>query len=180
MKSKENEMLFPFFNSLKQWHFEELRKETGISKPQLSLWLKKLQKSKLIKKVEEKGKMPYYLSLINNPEFKIKKRFFALNQLEQSGLLKHLIMLNDAKTIIIFGSFSRWDWYSDSDIDIFIYGDSSGFEVGKYESKIKREIQIHTAKNKKELQKMKKLMPYIISGDFIKGSIDDLEMKINA
>lgn len=82
--------------------------------------------------------------------------------------------------IILFGSFSRADWYRGSDIDIFIYGDERQFEQGKYEIKLKREIQMHVARSKKDLERMSKLLPYIISGDFIKGSIEDLGVRVYA
>lgn len=180
MRSKEEKVLEPFFNIPKYWHFEELYRVASISKPQLSNWLKKYEKQGLIKKVKPKGKMPYYISLQENPDYRNKKRLYALKLLTESGLLSHLSTLKGAKVVIIFGSFSRWDWYKDSDIDIFIYGMDNDFEQGKYESRLHRGIQVHTAKDKKDLMRIDKMMPYIIAGDFIKGSIEDLGVKIEA
>ena len=180
MRSKEEQVIEPFFNSLKHWHFDELHKKLDISKPQLSFWLKKLEKERLIKRVKLRGKMPYYISIFDNPEFQNRKRLCALKQLTDSGLLNYLSTLEGAKVVIVFGSFSRNDWYDESDIDIFIYGKGDRFKLGKYQSKLGREIQVHTAKDKRDLKRIDKMLPYIISGDFIKGSIEDLGVEVNA
>lgn len=180
MRSKEELVLEPFFNSPKHWHFDELHKKIGISKPQLSSWLKKFVKERTILRVKKAGKMPYYTCNFDNPDFQNTKRLFALKTFNESGLLSHITALEGAKVVIIFGSFSRFDWYDHSDIDIFIYGDDSHFEQGKYELKLHRDIQIHLARNKKDLKRMKKLLPYILSGDFIKGSIQELGVEVNA
>ncbi|MFH1849346.1 MAG: nucleotidyltransferase domain-containing protein [archaeon] len=109
-----------------------------------------------------------------------KKRLFGLKKLTESGLFDHLVSLAGAKVIILFGSFARSDWYRQSDIDIFIYGDDDNFEQGKYELKLNREIQVHNARNRSDLKKMANLLPHIISGIFIKGSISDLGVTISA
>jgi predicted nucleotidyltransferase len=178
MASKEKKILELFFNSQKHWHFEELRKLVKIGKPQLARWLKLFEKEKIIKRIKPKGKMPYYIQHTENPAFRTQKRLFALEKM--SEMINHLAALKKAKVVILFGSFARSDWWKDSDIDIFIYGDDNDFEQGKYELKLKREIQVHSAKNRKDLQNIDKLLPYIISGDFIKGSIQDLEINIHA
>lgn len=180
MRSKEDSVLELFFNIPKHWHFEELAEKSGLSRDRLNYWLKKFKSQGIIKKVKPKGEMPYYTGSYDNPEFLLKKRLFALKLLTESGLLGHLSTLKDAKVVILFGSFSRWDWYKDSDIDIFIYGNDNDFEQGKYELKLHREIQVHIAKDKNDLRRIDKMVPYIIAGDFIKGSIEDLGVKIEA
>ena len=179
MERKEEQAMEPFFNSPKQWHFEELRRETGISKPQLANWLKRFQEQGIIKKTKKKGKMPYYTQVFENKDYQNKKRIFALKKMSENGLLSHLSNLRKAKAIIVFGSYSRYDWHRNSDVDIFIYGNDEGFEQGKYELKLGREIQVHTAKNKKELKKINKVLPYIVEGYFVKGSMQDLGVEIN-
>ena len=180
MRSKEEKALEPFFNIPKHWHFEELHKAASISKPQLSYWLKRYERQGLVKKIKPKGKMPYYVAVQENPDYQIKKRMYAMNLLTDVGLLSHLSALKGAKVVILFGSFSRWDWYKDSDIDIFVYGSDDDFEQGKYELKLNREIQVHNAKDKTDLKRIDRMIPYIIAGDFIKGSIEDLGVKIEA
>lgn len=180
MKSKEEAVLEPFFNSPKHWHFDELLKAANVSRSQLSQWLKKFAAEGLIKRVKPKGKMPYYVHDFHNPKFDIRKKLYARQKLASSGLLDHLASLKKAKVVILFGSFSRSDWYKDSDIDIFVYGNDENLEQGKYELKLHRDIQVHTAKNISELKKMDKMLPYILSGDFVKGSIQDLGVEVHA
>jgi predicted nucleotidyltransferase len=180
MQSKETALLELFFNQSKYWHFEELRTTIKIGKPQLARWLKMFKKEGLIKRIKEKSRMPYYAQDFENPKFRSRKKLFAWQKLFDSGLLSHLNSLEKAKAIILFGSFSRSDWSKDSDIDIFIYGNDSQFQQGKYELKLNREIQVHHAQNTKDLKKMEKMLPYLLSGIFIKGGVQDLGVKISA
>ena len=142
MKSKENIQELFFDYPTKRWCFEELLKEGKLSRAQTNAWLRKLTKEKFIKKIKLKGKRPYYVSNYNNVAYKNKKRIFALNKLYQIGFLNHLYSLKKAKIIILFGSFSRCDWYKDSDVDIFIYGDPEGLNIGKYEIKLHKDIPV--------------------------------------
>ena len=125
--------------------------------------------------------MPYYKHNFDNPHFQNKKRIFDLKKLNESGLFDHLSAMKEVKVAILFGSFSRYDWYNNSDVDIFIYGNDTNFEQGKYELKLKREIQLFTAENKKDLEKMGEgLITNIVSGFIIKGSLDDMGVKVCA
>ena len=180
MDSKEEPILELFYNSSKHWHFEEIRKAAKISRTQLVQWLKKFEREGIIKRVKPRGKMPYYVHNFGNLKFQNEKRLFAWKKITESGLFEHLVSLKGAKVVILFGSFSRWDWYKDSDIDIFIYGSDEDFEQGKFELKLHRDIQVHAAKNKNDLKRIDKMIPYIISGDFIKGSIQDLGVEVHA
>jgi len=181
IKSKEDYILKLILESspLKQWHFEEITRQAGMTRAAASKWLRKYKKEGLVRRVKEKNRFPYFTAGDNNAAYKSKKKIYALKGLHNSGLINHLMSLERTKTIIIFGSIVRWDWYKESDIDIFIYGDDSEFEQGKYELRLNREIQVHSAKSKKDLRKMGKLLPYIISGNFIKGSIQDLGVNVN-
>jgi len=177
MKSKEEELLDIIYNNPKHWRFEELRSKAKIGKPQLARWLKIFEKEGIIKRIKEEKKMPYYTQDYDNPKFRNRKKIFALKKLIDTGFIDHLSNLN-AKVVAIFGSFSRSDWYEDSDIDVFIYGSDADFDKGKFELKLNREIQVHKAKNTQELTKMKKLLPYVLSGEFIKGNIADMGIDI--
>lgn len=180
MERKENVRELFFNYPTKHWHFEELVKKSGLSRAQTNIWLKKMLKEKIIKKIKEKGKTPFYISIYNT-KYKVQKKMYALSKFEKIGFLNHLSSLKDAKTIIIFGSFSRADWHNESDIDLFIYGNSKGFEKGYYEKKLNREIQVFEYKNKKDLKKLdKSIIPHILSGINIKNNIEPFEVKINA
>lgn len=169
-----------FFNEpTKHWHFENILKEANISRPQALQWLKHFTKKKIIKRVKPKGKMPYYISNINTLSYQNQKKLYALQRLYSSGLMEHIQKIPEIKTAAIFGSFSRWDWYKQSDIDLFIYGEDNLFEQGKYEVRLKREIQTFTVKTERDLKLLQPgLLKNIISGYLIKGSFNFLEYHI--
>ena len=177
MRSKEDRVLELFFNSPKHWHFEDLLEKADISRPQLNRWLKQLSKENIIKRIKLKGKMPYYTGNFNNPNYKNKKRLFALEKFYKTGFLNHLASC-DADTIIIFGSFARSDWYKDSDIDLFVYGKAKDLNLAKYELKLKREIQLFHFKKKQDIKKLDKgVLPNIVNGFTVKGNLDFLNLK---
>lgn len=182
MKSKENDMLELFFdNPTKEWHFEEILKEAKIARSKATGWLKQFIKEGIIHRIKEKGKMPYYMSDHNSAGYQNKKRIFALNRLYESGLLNHLAGLKKAKAVILFGSFSRWDWYKGSDIDIFIYGSPQGLSIAKYELVLHRDIQLFICENKKDLKKLGSgLVKNIVKGNLLKGDLDFVKVDANA
>lgn len=176
--TKEYDVLDLFFNyPSKHLHFNEIKKSINISDSKLMKWLFKFLKEKLIIKVKPSGKMPYYISNYESSNYQNTKRIVALQKLHKSGFLNHLLDLNNVKTIIIFGSFANGDWHNFSDIDVFIYGDSSGFELGKYELKLNRDIQLFEVQTKKQIKKLgSRLMKNILRGNVIKGDLSFLEV----
>ena len=174
LPSKEDNVLELFFNeSSKHWHFEEIVKKSKLSRDKVNKWLKKFLDEGIITKAEETGKLPYYLSNFSQPSYKNRKKLYALNLFKRKGLLNHLTALDKAQTVILFGSFARADWNTESDIDIFIYGKDDEFEQRKYERLLKREIQTFTCKDKKDLSKFREgVLKNILNGYIVKGNMD--------
>lgn len=180
MKTKEQDIIKLFFeNPTKEWHFEEINKEAKITRSKSNGWLKKFVKGGIIKRIKEKRKMPYYIGDCESPAYRNKKKLFALNKLYESGFLNHLGSLQKAKTVILFGSYSRSDWHKDSDIDVFVYGDTEGLKIADYEIKLGKEIQLFLCSTKKDLKKLGDgLIKNIIKGNLIKGDIDFIKVNI--
>ncbi len=180
MKSKEDNILEIFFeNPTKEWHFEDILKDAKITRSKANQWLRKFSKENLIKKIKEKGKMPYYTSNYESYKYKNKKKLFALNNFYNTGFLNYLCSLNNVKTIILFGSLTRSDWYKKSDIDLFIYGNPKKLKFTEYEIKLNKEIQLFICRNKKELYKYSNgLLKNIIKGNLIKGDLDFIKVGI--
>ena len=110
-----------FFNeTLKRWHFEEIIKESRMSRERANYFLRELLKEDFIKRIKPRGKMPYYLANRDSIKFRNKKRLYGLSIIEKSGLFEHLSRIKNIKTAILFGSYSRGDWSKSSDIDILI------------------------------------------------------------
>ena len=173
---EENVLKIILENSpLKEWHFEEIVKESKVTRVVANKWLKKYVKEGLIKRIKEEGRFPYFTAGNNNPFYYSIKRLYALEQLHKIGLISKLLSLKTAKTIIIFGSIIRGDWYKESDIDIFILGNLSDFDKKIYEHKLYKNIELHIFKDKKEIREVKTgLIKNIVNGYIIKGQIQDI------
>jgi len=171
-----------FFNeTLRMWHFEDIVKELGISRERANYFLKTLVKNNLVSRVKPKGRMPYYIANRDNPKFRSEKRLYGLDILQKTGLFEHLNSLENVKTAILFGSFSRGDWSKSSDIDLFIYGNDSSFRKDEFEIKAKRQIQVFSYKNQKSIKKElePKVIENIAKGFNITESIAPFEVVIN-
>ncbi len=172
---EENVLKLILENSpLKEWHFEEVVKEAKVSKLVANKWLKKYVSGGLLRHVKEKGNFPYFTVGSSNPVYYSLKRIYALEQLHKSGLIPGLISLKTAKTVIFFGSIVKGDWYKDSDIDIFVFGDISGFDKNSYELKLQKKIELHIFQNKSEIDEVRTgLIKNIVNGYVLKGQIQD-------
>lgn len=174
--SKEENILKQFLENspLREWHFKEIVKEAKVTKAVANKWLKKYVSEGLLKHVKKKGKFPYFTVGSDNPVYYSLKRIYALNQLHKSGLIPKLLSLQKAKTIILFGSIVKGDWYKGSDIDIFIFGDISDFDKNIYELKLKKNIELHIFQTKEEIEEVRTgLIKNIINGYVLKGQIQD-------
>ena len=171
-----------FEQTLRHWHFEDLVKESMLSRERVNHFLKLLQKEKSMMRIKPRGKMPYYLANRENSRFRLEKQIFGLMQLEESGLFEHLISCKDIKTAIIFGSFSRGDWNISSDIDLFIYGDDKEFDKVLFERKLRRNIQMFSFQQPQKIRKELEptIIPNIIKGFNINGTIEPFEVIIHA
>jgi len=182
LPSKEELLLELFYNHpTKQWHFKELKEKTKLADSKLAKWLNKFRKENLILRNKPEKKMPHYISNYNNSSFQNRKKLFAMQKLYESGLLDHLASLKKAKTVIIFGSFVRWDWYNESDVDLFIYGDTNDLRLAEFEMKLHRDIQVFACENGTELKKLGEgLLRNMLQGHLVKGDFDFFKVKLNA
>lgn len=176
--SKEEKILELFMNEpTKHWHFSDIVKTSGVSENITGKWLRRFQKNKVIKRVKAEGKMPYFIGNYEEIEFKDRKKLYALQKLYQTGLIQELQRLKNAKTIVIFGSYVRSDWNTDSDVDVFVYGESEHFRFGRFWKGLgfqgkSREIQVHTFHSKKEMEDVRSgLLKNVLRGYVVKGDI---------
>ncbi len=172
-----------FFQSpLQHWHFKDLIKESKLSRERVNFYLKELLKEKLILRKKLKRKQPYYCAQTKNISFRLEKRFYGLSLLKESGLLEYILSSPEIKTAILFGSFARGDWGKSSDVDLFIYGQDTEMDKGKFELKLHRELQVFSFKSAKEMKN--KISPALLSnitkGFNIKGTLEPLEVSIHA
>lgn len=159
---------------LKEWHFGEVVKEANVTKLVANKWLKKYVSEGLLKHIKKKGNFPYYTAGSNNAFYYSLKRIYALEQLHKSGFIPKLLSLKTARTIILFGSIVKGDWYKDSDVDLFVFGDIPDFDKNLYEHKLQKHIELHIFHNKREIEEVKTgLIKNVINGYVVKGQIQD-------
>jgi len=167
--------LFLEHSPLKTWRFSEVMHEAKVTRAVANKWLQRYVNEGLLHHVKEKGKRPYFTAGQHNPVYRSLKRIYALEQLHNSGLIPELLKLPHAKTIILFGSISRGDWYKDSDIDLFILGDASPLNKKHFEQILGRTIELHLFEDKKELEEVQSgLLNNVVDGYVIKGHIQDI------
>ncbi len=83
--------------------------------------------------------------------------------------------LENARTVIIFGSIIKGDWYKDSDIDIFVLGNAGKFDRKIYELKLQRSIELHVFENEEEIKEVRTgLIKNIVNGYIVKGQVQDI------
>jgi len=175
--SKENNVLKLILENspLQVWHFEKIVSVSKVTKAVANKWINKYVKAGLLKRIKERRKFPYFTAGSDNTVYYSMKKIYALEQIYDSGLVSRLLSLKKAKTVIIFGSLIKGDWYKDSDIDIFVYGNDEGFDKKFYEFKLQRRIELHIFNDKEEIQEVKTgLIKNIINGHLIKGQIQDV------
>ena len=176
-QSKEEEVLKLILENspLKEWHFAEIVREAKVTNAVANKWLKKYVKEGLLIKIKEEGKFPFFSVGSNNPVYYSWKRIYALEQFHKSGLISKLLSLKNVKTVIIFGSTIRGDWYKNSDIDIFMYGNPDDFDKNTYEIKLGKTIELHIFENKEKIKEVKTgIIKNIINGYLVKGQVYDI------
>ncbi|MBU1199786.1 MAG: nucleotidyltransferase domain-containing protein [Nanoarchaeota archaeon] len=181
LPSKEERILELFFNEpSRQWHFKDIVKTASISEPAANKWLNKLLKESIIHRTKPKDKMPYFQGNFRQENYRNKKKIYAMQKMYETGLLMKLQQLRNARVIVIFGSFARSDWNTQSDVDIFVLGDSEDLRFGTlwrglgFQGKA-REIQVHSYKSVQDTRKIHSgLMKNVVKGYFVKGNIFDI------
>ncbi len=178
----EEKVLELFFNyPSRHWKFKEIGLKLGIPDNKVDRWLKLNVEKNVICKIIIEKKHPYYIANYDSSVYKTKKRLYALTQLIQTGFYDHLLSLAGVKSLILFGSLSRDDWYCGSDIDLFIYGNDSNLELAKFEKVLGRDIQLFTCRNKTDILNLgKPLLNNILKGNLIKGDLNFVEVSVSA
>ncbi len=175
--SKEENVLRAILENspLKEWHFENLVKEARVTRAAANKWLRKYSSEGLLKRVKKRGRFPHHTAGPDNHAYKTLKRIYGLRKLQETGLMSGLLSNDKAKTIILFGSFAKGDWYKDSDIDIFVLGELTDFDKKTYEFRLNRNIELHEFRDRKDILKVGTgLIKNVINGYVLKGRVEDI------
>ena len=134
--------LEPFFEySYQRIGVREYARMKKMSPPSASTLLHDYNKEGLLTREEEK-KYIYFEANRENPVFVNLSRIYWQIQLRNSGLTEYLEKELVDPLIILFGSFSKAEVSSRSDIDIAIKANKKKLGLAQFEKKLKRNIQI--------------------------------------
>ncbi len=139
-----------FFKSPEGYfHLRELERLTGLSMPGVRKIVDKLEKEGLLVSKRENVVKNYYVK--RNEKFISLKRAYNLNSISSTDLLKFLRdKYEEPEAIILFGSYSRGEDISKSDIDIAIITKKRKKpDLSKFEKKLNRKIRLYEITLKK-------------------------------
>lgn len=146
MITKDNtlKVMFFFFKyPERKFHLRELERLTGLSLPGVSKILKKIEKGGILESKKEKVVKNYYSK--RNEKYNQLKRAYNLYSIFSSRLLDFLKKkYEEPEAIVLFGSYSRGEDISKSDIDIAIITKKNMEpDLSVYEKKLSRKIKIY-------------------------------------
>jgi len=127
----------------------ELGKISGLGLPSIKLHIRRLENLGIVEKKEDKPYPRYYAT--RNEVFKFYKLADLILRIKESGLLDFLVDNFFPDAIVLFGSASRGEDTEKSDIDLFLVAEREEIELSGFEKKLKRKIELHFAKNVREM-----------------------------
>ncbi len=130
----------------KKFHLRKLERLTGLSLPGVRKIVKKLEKEKLLQSKKEGPVTNFYAS--RNDKFVFLKRAYNLYSIFASGLLDFLKeSYEEPEAMVLFGSYSRGEDISKSDIDIAVVTPKQKSpDLTIFERKLSREIKLYEIK----------------------------------
>ncbi len=148
----------------------EIAQTLKVSPTAIANSLKKLRDSSLIK--IEKTKTINFISFNRDEQKAIEmKRVENLKNIYASGLSDYLHNALAGATIILFGSYSKGEDTTNSDIDIAIVErKNKTLELEKYEKILARKINVNLYNSWQEIQKH--LKNNILNGILLHGSVN--------
>jgi|SRR3972149_6626594 len=146
MLTKDNnyKVMKLFFNSPeKKFHIREIARLTGLSAPGVLKILKKLKEESLLE--SEKSKVVENVNASRSEKFFWLKRSYNMISLFESGLIGFLKdKYEEPEAIVVFGSYSRGEDTSESDVDIAIVTKKEAqMDLEGFEKYLRRKISIY-------------------------------------
>ena len=132
-----------FKNPENKYHLRELERLISLSMPGVRKIVKKLEKEGLLESKKEAVVQNFYAK--RDEKFISLKRSYNLYSVYDSGLLQFLKeKYEEPEAIILFGSYSKGEDTSKSDIDIAIITHKQmSLSLAQFEKKLSRKITIY-------------------------------------
>jgi predicted nucleotidyltransferase len=146
MLTKDNSLKIMklFFDSPeKSFHIREIARLTYLSAPGVLKILKKLKDGGLLE--SEKGKVVENVRAAKSQKFYLLKKAYNMLSLFDCGLIEYLKdKYEEPEAIVVFGTYSRGEDASGSDIDIAVVTKKEmALDFRKFENCLKRKISIY-------------------------------------
>lgn len=169
---KELNNLKIFFESpTREFNVREFARILKISPATASTLLRKYAKEDLI--IERKDRnFIFYKANLESEYYQNAKKYYIIIKIRESGLIEELNKFYIKPTIILFGSVSNGMDVENSDLDLVVISEKKAEfkETEKFEKNLKREIQIFSVKDIKEL-KNPHLINNVLNGTVLQGEI---------
>jgi len=133
-----------FFNAPEsKFHIREIARLTGLSAPGVIKIIEKLKNEGLLVSRKEKAVENVWAS--REEGFLVLKRCHNLRDLNGSGLIRYLKdKYEEPEAIVLFGSYSRGEDESTSDIDVAVVtGKRLDLDLKRFERILKRKVNVH-------------------------------------
>ena len=134
----------------KNHNLKEISKESSLAHTSVKNYIEILKKDGIIREIEEKhGEriFPLYAADIDSESYKKQKIVNNITDILTSGVIDYLRDEVMPNSITLFGSYSRGEDLEDSDVDLFVEAKEQHLDLKKFESILKRRIQIHFKEN---------------------------------
>lgn len=139
-----------FIQPTREHYLLDISRKIRISHTSVKRNLVTLAKTGLIKKrIEKKGgrKFPVYKANIENKLFRRHKIAYNVTSIFESAIIEFLEEKLTPKTVVLFGSYARGEDTETSDIDLYVECKKEEFDIGKFEKKLGRKIELHFNEN---------------------------------
>ncbi len=164
-----------FRDPMGRYHGREVVRRTGVSVGGANQMLRSFANLGLLLR-EKQGRMLFYRANMDNPLVRQLKILFTLFQLDD--LIKQAKPFSHR--IVLFGSSAEGTDVKESDIDLFVLGDTEGLVAGPFESILGREVQVFECKRVKDLDRYPAgFLKNIVRGNLLKGNLDFLKVTPN-
>ena len=155
------------FKNPEKWvHIRKMARLLKVSPNSIRKNIDKLKKIGIVQEQKE-GVMIKYRANLEEESYKREKMLHNLRSIYSSGIVDFLYELYSPKAIVLFGSYSRGEDTSTSDIDIGILTSNRRRpDLRIFEKKLSRKIQLSLF-TKKEVSK--EFFNNIVNGIVLKG-----------
>jgi len=128
-------------NPNKDFSVRGIARKLDLSHATVIKYISNLFSLNLIKKKED-TLYPTYYANAEDDKYKFYKKDYILFKIKESDIINYIQKKTLASSIILFGSCAKGVFTEKSDIDIFVEAKDSNLEIGKYEKKLNRKINL--------------------------------------